>query len=366
MTNDPLVIRRHADVRAVLSDPRFEVPAAAPTADGTHGMPWLRGAVSRFSNGAEHARRRSHAIGLLSAIDIVALRGDAFDLASAELASSEPSRPSESNRPDVVDVMARLARRVPVGVLATHLGIAPERREEAVGAVITMAAAYHPRPHPVLPAPEAEEHDERADRAVGVLADLLGHPEPERLAAVAALLIQACDATAGLIGNALNLLTRLPHAVVTKWPAEAILAETLRHDPPVRLTRRVATEDMIVDRVLVPAGTVVVLDLAAANRDPDVFRDPHRFDPDRRHAAEDGDGGHAGCPQFGFGAGIRPCPGDAAALALAAGVVEAATGWALVNPEIHYEPSPNLRVPARFDLRRPCPRKRPTDAHDQV
>ncbi|GAA4584929.1 hypothetical protein GCM10023194_26130 [Planotetraspora phitsanulokensis] len=352
------MITRHADVRAVLSDPRFEVPAVAPATDGTHGMAWLRGAVSRFSNGAEHARRRSHAVGLLSAIDVATLRGDAFDLASAELASPEPSTPSGSSGPEVVDVMARLARRVPVRVLATHLGVTPERREDAVGAVITMAAAYHPRPDPAPPAPESEE---QADRAVAVLADLLGCPDLERLAAVAALLIQACDATAGLIGNALNLLTRLPHAAIADRPAEAILLETLRHDPPVRLTRRVAVSDTTAGGVAVPVGTVVVLDLATANRDPGVFHDPHRFDPDRRDGSEDG------CPHLGFGAGVRPCPGDAAAVALAAGVVDAAAGWMLVKSEIHYEPSANLRVPARLDLRRPDSGKNQlTDLHDQV
>ncbi|GAA1313195.1 hypothetical protein Psi02_56710 [Planotetraspora silvatica] len=369
-----------------MSDARFEVPAASPVTDGTHGIAWLRGAVSRFSNGEEHARRRSRAIGLLSPISPTRLRADAFDLASADLASAdlsssgpssaEPSSAgssspwSSSSGPAeavVVDVMARLARRVPVGVLATHLGIVPERREEAVGAVTAMAAAYHPRPATARHGPGADERDEHADRAVVVLADLLGHPEPERLAAVAALLIQACDATAGLIGNALDLLTRLPRAVVARWPAEAILTEALRHTPPVRLTRRVATADTIVGGVLVPAGTVVVLDLASANRDPDAFPDPHRFDPDRfdprrsdadrRHTGEDTEGEPAGCPHFGFGAGIRSCPGDAPATALAAGVVEAAASWVLVNPEIHYEPSPNLRVPARLDLRRTSPGK---------
>jgi len=386
MTHEPPVISRHADVRAVLSDSRFEVPAVAPVTDGTQGIAWLRGAVSRFSNGEEHARRRSRAIGLLSPVSPAQLRADAFDLASAELSSAGPSSPApppygpspcgplldgpfSSRRSEavVVDVMARLARRVPVGVLATHLGIGPERREEAVGAVTAMAAAYHPRPVSARPAPEADARDEQADLAVGVLADLLGHPEPERLAAVAALLIQACDATAGLIGNALNLLTRLPHAVVAKWPAEAILTETLRHDPPVRLTRRVAAADTIVGGALVSAGTVVVVDLASANRDPDAFRDPHRFDPDRfdprrtdvdrRGSGEETEGGPAGCPHFGFGAGIRSCPGDVTAIALAAGVVEAAASWVLVNPEIHYEPSPNLRVPARLDLRADEPRK---------
>ncbi|WP_433541875.1 cytochrome P450 [Streptosporangium sandarakinum] len=61
----------------------------------------------------------------------------------------------------------------------------------------------------------------------------------------------------------------------------------------------------------VPAGTTVLLDVAAANRDPHVFDDPDRFRPGRspRHLT--------------FGAGPRPCPAERIALALAAGVVEA-------------------------------------------
>ncbi|OPG13348.1 cytochrome P450 [Microbispora sp. GKU 823] len=339
MTADPPAggdrrLTRHADVRAVLADPRFLVPAAPAAPPGT-GMAWLRGAVSRFSNGDEHARRRARVVESLDALDPVRLRREACERTSAELAGGAR-----------VDVMARIARRVPIGVLATRLGVPEDRREEVVAAVTTMAAAYH--------LPSAPGEASAGDAAVGVLAAALGEggeePGPGLLAAVAGMLVQACDATAGLVGNTLAAVTRLPADVAARWPVEALLAETLRWDPPVRLTRRVAAEDATAGGVAVPAGTVLVLDLAAANRDPEVFPDPHRFDPARFDPARLRQGRGEGGGHLGFGSGIRPCPGERAALALAAGVVAAALGHRLADPEIPYEPSPNLRVPAGLHL----------------
>ncbi|MEU7938239.1 cytochrome P450 [Microbispora bryophytorum] len=370
MTVDPPAVPerrliRHADVRSVLADPRFLVPAAPAARPGT-GMAWLRGAVSRFSNGAEHGRRRARVTGMLGALDPVRLRREAFERTGAELAGGAR-----------VDVMARIARRVPVGVLATRLGVPEDRREEVVAAVTAMAAAYH--------LPPASGAAPAGDAAVGVLAAALGDgekPEPGLLAAVAGALIQACDATAGLVGNTLLAVARLPSGppsgwsadLSARWPVEALLAETLRWDPPVRLTRRVAAEDAAAGGVRVPAGAVLLLDLAAANRDPDVFPDPDRFDPGRflpggfdpdcfdtgRFDTACFEPGGGGGGHLGFGSGIRPCPGERAALALAAGVVEAALAHRLAGPpnpheqvpyeQVPYEPSPNLRVPARLYL----------------
>ncbi|GII51914.1 hypothetical protein Pth03_03030 [Planotetraspora thailandica] len=350
-------VTRHADVRAVLAGPGFAVPEppggptsgpASGPASGhaggrAPGMGWLRGSVSRFSNDEEHKRRRSRVVAALAGLNAALLRREAFDLATAELAAAGPT----------VDVMALLARRVPVGVLAVHLGVATENREKAVAAVAGIAAAYHPRPAGADDGPDEHpsglpgDHPggDPADEAVGVLAGLLRDPAPDHLAAVAGLLVQACDATAGLIGNALSLVTHLPYDLITRWPAEAVLTETLRYDPPVRLTRRVARADAVVGGVVIPAGAVVVLDLAAAGRDPDVFPDPHRFDPGRRLLT--------GAGHLGFGSGLRPCPGDTIALALAAGVLEATRDHTAADPGVVYEPSPNLRVPVQLWLKAP-------------
>jgi cytochrome P450 len=68
--------------------------------------------------------------------------------------------------------------------------------------------------------------------------------------------------------------------------------------------RRVAMEDIDVNGKLVKAGEGVICSIPAANRDPDLFPDPDRFDVERdaaRHVA--------------FGFGIHQCLGQVLARA---------------------------------------------------
>jgi cytochrome P450 len=195
--------------------------------------------------------------------------------------------------------MADLARRVPVAVLGGALGVEAEALPPAVAVV---AGAYFSDPR-----------DDAADGAVRRLtelfAEVLGTGDPEVVAACIGLLVQAYDSCAGLIGNT------LPHVLCEPrpdWSVEALMAETLRHDPPLRVVRRVAQSGAELGGHRLPEGTVVLLDLAAAHRDPVVFTDPDRFDP-----------GRGGPPHLTFGDGLRPCPGVAHALQLAAGVITA-------------------------------------------
>jgi cytochrome P450 len=57
--------------------------------------------------------------------------------------------------------------------------------------------------------------------------------------------------------------------------------EALRYDGPVHLTGRIATCELEVGGHVVQKGGQVVTLLAAANRDPDKFPDPDRFDVGR-------------------------------------------------------------------------------------
>jgi Cytochrome P450 len=216
------------------------------------------------------------------------------------------------------------ARAVPVAALATALGVPAGLSGDIAEAVAVIASAY-------LPGAVAEPVP--ADQAVIRLEAMLGNPEPGRFAALAVLLVQSCDATAGLIGNTLGqiLPRRAPGAV------DAAVAETLRFDPPVRATVRIACEAVRIGDTAIPAAATVILDLAAANRDPAVFADPDSFDPSRTERAS-----------LTFGSGYRPCPGDNAAFEMAAGFVEAAIGCELA--EIRYGPSANLRVPFRLEV----------------
>jgi cytochrome P450 len=49
---------------------------------------------------------------------------------------------------------------------------------------------------------------------------------------------------------------------------------------------RIATEDVELAGVRIPAGTIVLANTAAANRDPAAFSDPDRFDITRENTVD--------------------------------------------------------------------------------
>ena len=131
--------------------------------------------------------------------------------------------------------MRELARPVPLRALADRLGFADPAA--AGTAVAVVAAAYHPGVDPALTS--------RADRAVTALLALAPQGPPVVRANLIGLLVQACDATAGLIGAATHhlLSPAAPRALATAGTAD-LLAEVLRLDPPVRATRRVTVQEV--------------------------------------------------------------------------------------------------------------------------
>jgi cholest-4-en-3-one 26-monooxygenase len=80
-----------------------------------------------------------------------------------------------------------------------------------------------------------------------------------------------------------------------------VVEELLRYVTPVNFMARTATEDVELHGQMIRKGQYVCLWFAAANRDPEVFVDPHRFDPDRKpnpHQAF----GAMGSPHYCLGA----------------------------------------------------------------
>jgi cytochrome P450 len=223
--------------------------------------------------------------------------------------------------------MALMARRVPMTVMAASLGIT--RPQEAADAAITIAAGYFPGSDP--------EAERRADAATARLAALLSPAGADVITARIALMVQGCDATAGLIGLALHLLQDSRRDCAA-WPTSAVLDQVLWITPVVRASRRTARAPAAVNGgPRVRAGDTVVCDIEAAHR--------------ARAAPGSSVAGGAVPPTLTFGSGLRPCPGRAQALALAAGVVDAVRerGTVLPGQRVEYEPSP-LRIPARLDV----------------
>ena len=119
------------------------------------------------------------------------------------------------------------------------------------------------------------------------------------------LLVAGFETTVNLVGNAVNALLRHP----AQWRdlcddpaalAEAAVEETLRWDPPVQRTARCAKEDVPLDDRVVRKGQFIVTLLGAANRDPEAFENPDRFDIHRVQTAD----------HLAFSSGIHYCVGQ--------------------------------------------------------
>lgn len=117
------------------------------------------------------------------------------------------------------------------------------------------------------------------------------------------LLLAGFETTVNAIGNGMRwlLADREQWELLVEDPtrAEAVADEVLRFDPPVQQTARVAHHDVELGGVVLGKNQWVITILAAANRDPDVFSDPNRFDITRDTPAE----------HLAFSGGIHYCLG---------------------------------------------------------
>jgi cytochrome P450 len=146
------------------------------------------------------------------------------------------------------------------------------------------------------------------------LSDADGQLDDVELRATAGLVLAAgFETTVNLLGNGIRMLMDHPEqleelqAHPELWPNA--VEEILRLDSPVQLTGRVAKTDVEVAGTQLRRDDLVVCYLAAANRDPAVFADPHRFDVRRENSAR----------HLAFSGGRHFCLG--AALARAEGEV---------------------------------------------
>jgi cytochrome P450 len=117
------------------------------------------------------------------------------------------------------------------------------------------------------------------------------------------LLIAGHSTTTNLIGNSVYMLAQRPQDLDRMKDDEsfvqAFVEEVLRTRPSFHRNIRVTTREVQIAGETIPAGAVVRLLLASANRDPAAFEDPETFNPDvkrRQHLA--------------FGQGIHTCLGN--------------------------------------------------------
>jgi cytochrome P450 len=115
----------------------------------------------------------------------------------------------------------------------------------------------------------------------GLLAD-------EVVSDAAVLLFGGIETTEGMITNALAHLLAHPDqlALVRAEPAllQNAVEESLRLEPAAASVDRYATRDVRIGGAAIRRGDLVVVSIAAANRDPAVFGDPDAFDVRRENA----------------------------------------------------------------------------------
>ena len=110
--------------------------------------------------------------------------------------------------------------------------------------------------------------------------------EDELLIQLGLLLFSGHETTRYLIGNTLHQLLVHPHAraQLTAEPAllDGAIEETLRYEPPIQFSMRLAVEDVALGGHTVRAGQAVLAFAGSAHRDPAHFDDPETFDIARK------------------------------------------------------------------------------------
>jgi cytochrome P450 len=153
----------------------------------------------------------------------------------------------------------------------------------------------------------------RASLTDDLISDLIRSEDPsfpgerlthdEVLMLCATLLGAGTDTTRNQLAAAVQVLSAHPDqwALLAEHPELATNAvhELMRYYPIIFGTIRRAAEDIDLAGVCIPAGTLVLANTAAANRDADVYADPNRLDITRVDPP----------PMLTFGGGVHYCLG---------------------------------------------------------
>ncbi|WP_030743741.1 cytochrome P450 [Streptomyces sp. NRRL S-31] len=353
----PYLISSFYDIEALLHDPRISSDAAnlAAAGDGelgrteeTGGLPpsFLRldppehDRLRRMANrgfGPPHRPRR-----------VEGMRGEMREIVTALIDGFGDARE--------IDLVDRFAYPFPVTVICRLLGVPREDEPRFRTWVDPLVASLEPDPGQGG-GPASHKTAQEARMQLGMylaglveerareprddlLSDLVNSRGPdgamtmmEVLSTSVLLLIAGHETTVNLITNGMLTLLRHPEHLrrLRRDPGLSVrvVEELLRYEPPVQLVpQRTCITDVEVRGVTIPKGSRIWLVLAAGNRDPERFKDPERFDPDREDLQH-----------LGFGSGIHSCFGAPLAR-LEAQVALSELARRLVDPRLVEDPPP--------------------------
>lgn len=245
--------------------------------------------------------------------------------------------------PEPFDLLSEFGQPLPVRIIARLLGVPEDMAPQLLKWSNAMVAMYQSgRSHAVEVAANTAAAEfaafmrdyidaRRSSPADDLITELIRAGEDgerlstdEMITTCILLLNAGHEATVHTIGNGVRTLLSLEHRTIDA----ACIEEVLRYDPPLHIFTRWAYEDVDVCGTPISKGTEVACVLGAANRDPAVYADPHRFDPNR-----------GGTLHTAFGAGLHFCVG-----------APLARLEVLLGLEALFQRCPNLQMtaPARF------------------
>jgi pimeloyl-[acyl-carrier protein] synthase len=315
------------DCIEVLRDPRSSNNSANAIRSGAPDDP-LAGRFSGsrlmlFADPPTHTRLRGLVNKAFTPRRVEALRPHIQEIVDHLLDSVDPAG---------FDVIADLAFPLPVIVIAEMLGVPADDRDDLKRWSRDLARTIDP----IVTAEAAEKaamsglmfinylnnliDERRRDPRDDLLSALIAAEEEgehltheELLVNTVLVLIAGHETTQNLIGNGTLALFRNPDQrerfCTDPSVVKTAVEEVLRYDGPVQLTARHMLDDIEVGGRRIAKGQTAILLLAAANRDPEQFADPARFDVARdpnRHIAF----GHG--PHFCLGATLARAEGQAA------------------------------------------------------
>ena len=260
--------------------------------------------------GAEHGRHRDPFAQPLR-LDAVRRRFTALVEAETErlIDAIEPHRRAELRRslagPLAASVSAHalgLEGTDTATILAWYDAIVDAVTRVAAGGQVTPAgreafAALRSRLEPAL------DREPGASLAAAAAAEADGLTRAEVVSNVAVLMFGGIETTEGMITNAiLHLLAHPEQRALVERDRGLLpnaIEESLRLEPAAAVIDRYATSDVRLGHASIEKGELVTISIAGANRDPDFFPDPERFDVRRENARR----------QVAFAAGPHVCIG---------------------------------------------------------
>ena len=283
----------------------------AVVAEGLPGRDFARHMLS--VDRPDHTRMRSLANHGFTRSRLAALQGRIEE--TVETLLDELEIAAESGP---VDLVAGFALPLPFSVIGELLGIDRPSQRDLAGWFATLMAPYD-GPTPPADAVRASDRivaylNDLVDRRLAApTEDLVGDlaqaandgqiTRKELLSSLFQLVVAGHHTTTSLIGNGVAALLAHPSQrdalVADPSLIPKAVEEFLRYDAPVpHSTFRYATRDVVIAGTTIPAGVQVIVNLAAAGRDPARHEDPQELDVTRENT-----------DHVAFGHGIHHCLG---------------------------------------------------------